>query len=78
MITQEKVQEVLGTLKVGEGFEVGDLFHRLPADEKIYWLLCKITNKNKNTRWRFKLFYRGVFLRHEELKVVNGKLERFV
>jgi hypothetical protein len=76
MITQEAVMKTLVTLNVGDIFEMGELFHRLPADEKVLWSLTSITTKNKVPHYKFKLFYRGIFLRNETLYIKKGELER--
>jgi hypothetical protein len=72
--TEAEVLKVLKKLNTGEGFEVGDLFHRLPSEEKVYWECTNKVSNSKSTQFKFKLSYRGIWIRSETLTITGGKL----
>ena len=74
IIAADKVLEAIKKLNVGEGFEAGDLFSRLPSEEKVYWQLIEVKGKVNARVYRFKLYYREVFLRAETLYEKSGEI----
>lgn len=69
MITKEQVKSAIDLLKVGEGFEAGDLFPHLPSEETVYWQLTKVEDGVWRKMYTFKLYYRDVLLRQETLTI---------
>ena len=74
MVTREAILKAVKGLKLGEGFEAGDLFPNLPNEELVYWHLEAITKASNSTKYKFSLMYRDIFIRTETLKFKKGEL----
>ena len=59
------MNEAIQNLKVGEGFEAGDLFGSLPSEEKVFWSLERKEMSifaDEAITYQFRLYYREIFL----------------